>query len=268
MDLATDSNLLANVDGSNYAGNFGSTEGAIVGCTRDYITDNEQMSANAAKGCAGQMIVSKPKVAQKGGKRERKTLNKKYKGKKVMLKGRRMSKRNTRVKKFHKGDKSKTRKGHKDFETWKGSKMYNEKRFKKMFGRKTVRAPFFPFAGGAALMASASEASSPENVNISALGSEVQLAASSNCKMNASGSEGDQKLCGPAVQGPQLIGGRKGRKSRKVHKRHVLKGGYKQYMSNMPLTFGQTVVAHPLSAKNSALASPPPVAPYNHCMKK
>ena len=49
---------------------------------------------------------------------------------------------------FRKGTRSKTRRGHKNFETYKGSKRYSEKRFKRKFGRKTGRAPFFPFAGG------------------------------------------------------------------------------------------------------------------------
>ena len=47
-----------------------------------------------------------------------------------------------------KGTRSKTRPGHKNYATYKGSKRYSEKRFKRKFGRKTVRAPFFPFAGG------------------------------------------------------------------------------------------------------------------------
>lgn len=49
---------------------------------------------------------------------------------------------------YRKGSRSRTRRGHKNFETYKGSKRYSEKRFKRKFGRKTGRAPFFPFAGG------------------------------------------------------------------------------------------------------------------------
>ena len=41
-----------------------------------------------------------------------------------------------------------TRPGHKDFETYKGSKRYSEKRLKKLIGRKTSNAPLFPCAGG------------------------------------------------------------------------------------------------------------------------
>ena len=36
-----------------------------------------------------------------------------------------------------------TRPGHKDFETYKGSKRYSEKRLKKLIGRKTMRALSF-----------------------------------------------------------------------------------------------------------------------------
>ena len=47
-------------------------------------------------------------------------------------------------KKFRKGSKSKTHRG-KDFETRKTSKNYNSKRWKRMTGRRTIRAPLFPF---------------------------------------------------------------------------------------------------------------------------
>jgi len=47
-------------------------------------------------------------------------------------------------KKFRKGSKSKTHRG-KDFETRKTSKNYNSKRWKRMTGRRTMRAPLFPF---------------------------------------------------------------------------------------------------------------------------
>jgi len=47
--------------------------------------------------------------------------------------------RNTR-----KGSKSKTHTG-KNFETRKTSKKYNSKRWKRMTGRRTIRAPLFPF---------------------------------------------------------------------------------------------------------------------------
>ena len=44
---------------------------------------------------------------------------------------------------YRKGSRSRTRRGHKNFESYKGSK-----RYKRKFGCKTGRAPFFPFAGG------------------------------------------------------------------------------------------------------------------------
>ena len=47
-------------------------------------------------------------------------------------------------KKFRKGSKSKTHKG-KDFETRKTSKNYSSKRWKRITGRRTRRAPLFPF---------------------------------------------------------------------------------------------------------------------------
>ena len=47
-----------------------------------------------------------------------------------------------------KGTRSKTRKGHKNYETYKNSKYYDEKRFKKLFGRKTGLSPLFPYVGG------------------------------------------------------------------------------------------------------------------------
>ena len=49
-----------------------------------------------------------------------------------------------RTKKFRKGSKSKTHKG-KNFETRKTSKNYNSKRWKRMTGRRTRKAPLFPF---------------------------------------------------------------------------------------------------------------------------
>ena len=50
-----------------------------------------------------------------------------------------------RRRRFKKGTKSKTHKG-KDFETRKTSKYYNSKRWKRMTGRRTRRAPLFPWA--------------------------------------------------------------------------------------------------------------------------
>ena len=49
-----------------------------------------------------------------------------------------------RTKKFKKGSRSKTHRG-KDFETRKTSKNYNSKRWKRMTGRRTRKAPLFPF---------------------------------------------------------------------------------------------------------------------------
>ena len=49
-----------------------------------------------------------------------------------------------RTKKFRKGSRSKTHRG-KNFETRKTSKNYNSKRWKRMTGRRTRKAPLFPF---------------------------------------------------------------------------------------------------------------------------
>lgn len=65
--------------------------------------------------------------------------------------GRRRKRRKTkrkrkrkRTKKFRKGSRSKTHRG-KNFETRKTSKNYNSKRWKRITGRRTRRAPLFPF---------------------------------------------------------------------------------------------------------------------------
>jgi len=58
---------------------------------------------------------------------------------------RKRKRKRKRTKKFRKGSKSKTHRG-KDFETRKTSKNYNSKRWKRMTGRRTGRAPLFPFA--------------------------------------------------------------------------------------------------------------------------
>ena len=53
------------------------------------------------------------------------------------LSGGRKPKTKKRGKKFYKGSRSKTMPGKEDFTTKKKSKMYNEKRFKRLFGRRT-----------------------------------------------------------------------------------------------------------------------------------
>ena len=53
-----------------------------------------------------------------------------------------------KTKKYRKGSRSKTMPGKKDFTTKKKSKRYNEKRFKRLFGERTGRAPIFSFVGG------------------------------------------------------------------------------------------------------------------------
>lgn len=49
--------------------------------------------------------------------------------------------------KYRKGSVSLSRPNHRDFMTYKGSKVYDEKRLQKLIGRKTMRAPVFPYVG-------------------------------------------------------------------------------------------------------------------------
>ena len=56
-------------------------------------------------------------------------------------------------------------------------------------------------------------------------------------------------------------------KKRRSHKQgHKQRGGYSQYMSNVPNSHGYSL-GGTLNATNSGLASPPPFTPYNHCDK-
>jgi hypothetical protein len=59
--------------------------------------------------------------------------------------GRKKRKHRVTRRTFRKGTKSKTHRG-KDFETRKRSKYYNSKRWKRMTGRRTRKAPLFPWA--------------------------------------------------------------------------------------------------------------------------
>jgi hypothetical protein len=58
--------------------------------------------------------------------------------------------------------------------------------------------------------------------------------------------------------------GRSGKRGRSYGRKQ--RGGYSQYMSNVPSSHGYSVGGE-LSAKNSELANPPPFTPYNHCDK-
>jgi len=303
-------NQLANPDGSHWAGSFTSNVGAVTGCTRDQVTGRpEELSAAAARGCAGQMIVSEERPSQKGGygfsygdksvkdllpsphgalPNFNKYLNiginsdlssKAYNQNSCMkVGGKRRSKKHSRkIKKYHKGTKSVTRKGHKDFETYKGSKRYSEKRLKKLIGRKTMRSPIFPYAGGYASGA------------FFASGTDDQLIANRPCSESVDIIHG-LKQCGRASSGPQLTGGaigfrevyptyeavtgdlkhnlkyggRKGKKNARKPFRKM-RGGYCQYMSNQPFSLGYSTGSVELGANNSALANPVPYTPQNKC---
>jgi hypothetical protein len=364
------------IDDGSHTDFFGSTAGAVTGCTRIQQTGHpEALSAAAARGCAGQMIVpaqaggygysfgdgavtglrasgkaglpnmnryanvglnsdlshgayNQNTAMTHGGRRKSRKLRRSH-GKKHSRKTRRFHKGSRsitrkghkdfmtykgskmydekRLKKligrktvrapifsfaggkrkgYRKGSKSVTRPGHEDFMTYKGSKMYNEKRLKKLIGRKTMRAPIFPFAGGAMMP----KVSSPSDVTQSAkLGSESsvleQVQAGRPCD------EANSQGCSRATAGPRLSGGAPlsmikgadnvvgvntvqadadhsgnllygGRRRRNARK---MRGGYCQYMSNVPFSMGQSVGDVKLSASQSALASPPPFKPYSHC---
>ena len=366
------------IDDGSHTDLFGSTAGAVTGCTRIQQTGRpEALSAAAARGCAGQMIVpaqsggygygvgeeaahgmrasgksglpnfytyantgmnsdlshgayNQNTSITRGGRRKsrkmRKTRGRKngrrtrrfhkgsvsvtrkghkdfmtYKGSKMYdekrlkkLIGRKtvrapiFSFAGGKKKGYRKGSKSITRPGHEDFMTYKGSKMYDEKRLKKLIGRKTVRAPVFPFAGGSR-MPTATYASDVTQATKLGSGSSVldQLQAGRPCD------QPDSRDCSRATQGPQLSGGalkmpvgednvvgvdtvqddaehrgnlHYGGMRRRKHYGRKMRGGYCQYMSNVPFSMGQSIGNVSLSPSKSALASPPPFKPYSHCL--
>jgi len=410
-------NQLANPDGSHWAGSFTSNVGAVTGCTREQVTGRpEELSASAARGCAGQMIVSEEKPSQKGGygfsygdksvrdllpsphgalpnfnkylniginsdlshkaynqnscmkvggkrksKKHSRKMKKYHKGtKSVTRKGhkdfetykgsKRYSEKRLKKligrktmrspifpfaggkKKFHKGTKSVTRKGHKDFETYKGSKRYSEKRLKKLIGRKTMRSPIFPFAGGKKKFHKGTKSVTRKGHKdfetykgskrysekrlkkligrktmrspifpyaggyasgaFFASGTDDQLIANRPCSESVDIVHG-LKQCGRASSGPQLTGGaigfrhvyptyeavtgdlkhnlkyggRKGKKNARKPSRKM-SGGYCQYMSNQPFSLGYSTGSVELGANNSALANPVPYTPQNKCVGK
>lgn len=313
---------------SGHTALFSSTQGPVTGCSRLPVLGNpEASSVAAAKGCAGVMMVDQ----QSGGRRRRHHMRRFHKGtRSVTRKGhkdfetwkgskryseKRFKKlfghktmrsplfsfaggRRTRRSGYKKGSRSLTRPGHKDFETYKGSKMYNEKRFKKLFGRKTVRAPFFPFAGGQGIQ------SQPQSIeNQMPTDSSVGQASSVYDQLDASASCGTTDntkslgpICNTANVGPDLTGGRRRRYKRgeekhregvvdhdwnmesdhsgnlyyggrRRHRNTQQRGGYCQYGSDVAYSFGQSYGGIKLDASQSALANPVPYSVYNHCMK-
>ena len=311
---------------------FSSTTGAVTGCTRLQEEGNPgAASVEAAAGNPGQMIVP---AAQSGG---RKMTRKMRKGKKhnnhrrTVRSSRKMrrhhkafhkgSKSKTRKghedfmtykgskmydekrlkkligrktmrapvfsfvggkrKGFRKGSKSVTRKGHEDFMTYKGSKMYDEKKLKKLIGRKTVRAPIFPFIGGNVAaeaemmlddeakrleMGNQSDMQNQGELNAAGVSVDVDQAAkvgteSSVIDQLEAGREGGQT----SIQG--ITGGKAKGKGKGKGKKHHMKGGYCQYMSNVPVGFGYKTGDVALSPNQSALANPAPISPYSSCAK-
>jgi acyl CoA:acetate/3-ketoacid CoA transferase alpha subunit len=182
---------------------------------------------------------------------------------------------------FRKGSKSVTRKGHEDFMTYKGSKMYNEKKLKKLIGRKTVRAPIFPFIGGnvgaEAEMMLDDEAKRLEMGNRSDMEKQGELNAAGvsvdvdqAAKVGTESSVIDQLEAGSeqgqvSIQG--ITGGKAKGKGKGKGKKHHMKGGYCQYISNVPVGFGYKTGDVALSPNQSALANPAPISPYSSCAK-
>ena len=205
--------------------------------------------------------------------------------------------------KYHKGSLSVSRPGHKDFMTHKGSKRYSEKRLEKLIGRKTMRAPVFPYVGlgGKRRLLSKKQMKKlkqrggadcgdsitpygeppvrptmgiyPMERNMS-----VQKMYGGIIPFNdkPGGSPIEEEILGSnglsiKVGGKRRKSMHKKRKgSKKSHKkrRHARrqKGGrYCQYLSNQPFSMGYGVGGVNLSASESALASPAPITPYPVC---
>jgi len=117
-----------------------------------YGISKEPLSSNITGTSAGHAAINRiePKVVksdlQMGGKRRRRS--RRGGTKKRKRGGSRRRRRRSSAKGSRRGTKSKTHRG-KNYETRKSSKRYRSGKFKKYLrGRKTMRAPDFPFAGG------------------------------------------------------------------------------------------------------------------------
>lgn len=171
---------------------------------------------------------------------------------------------------YKKGSPSKTRKGRKDFETNKRSKRYSRKSFKGLFGRKTLRAPIFPFAGGSkgapVLGGPLGSDGSYEN-NKAYLEQQALGARQGNSlgvgKYVSSNQIGTNETPAPVRGGRKTHRGRKKNGKRKTRKQ---KGGYSQYLNDVAYGHGYASGAPPsLNANDSALANPSPHKAYNNC---
>ena len=295
---------------SGHTALFGSTEGAVTGCTRIPVPGNPEASSDAAaRGCAGVMMVEQAGGKRRGYRKGSRSVtrpghkdfetwkgSKRYSEKRLRkLIGRKTMRApifpfaGGKRRGYRKGSRSVSRPGHEDFETWKGSKMYDEKRLKKLIGRKTMRAPIFPFAGGQAktnqidISSAVGQASSVYD----------QLDAGQACS-SQDNSRSQGNICNSMNSGPELTGGRrKSRRTPGVHRAAVdhdwdmesdhkgnlyyggrrkrgagQRGGYCQYGSDVAYGFGQSYGGVTLNASQSALANPVPYTPYSHCMKQ
>merc|ERR1711871_1639428 len=109
---------------------------------------SEQLSKVSTKGLAQRFGNNVPSQSPKLEKADALFLKNNATKNKVPQKGGAKSRKCPKGKKYCKWGKSKTMKRREDFTTKKSSNMYNEKRLKRLIGRKTMRAPIFKFIGG------------------------------------------------------------------------------------------------------------------------
>lgn len=210
--------------------------------------------------------------------------------------------------KYHKGSVSVSRPGHKDFMTHKGSKLYSEKRLQKLIGRKTMRAPVFPYVGlgGRRHSRRFSKKQLKEYLkkvkrggncgcggSIVPYGGEPQvgptagiypMSQNDSVKNMYNVTQFNKQPVDTPFGGTILnkqdgfirtnfAGGKQKRRTqkkrgRKSHKKYQKGGRYCQYLGNQPFSMGYGLGGVNLSASESALASPPPQTPYPVCSSK
>lgn len=192
--------------------------------------------------------------------------------------GGRKRKTRRRGKKFKKGTKSKTHSG-KDFETRKSSKRYGEKRWRKYLrGRKTMIAPDFPFAGGAAGKRDASQLDREEKFGCFPNSSAVKLWLGSS---DFQCGDGDSPTSQPVRQlrkAARPRGGKaarvteggyrysqKRRQGRRNKSKRVYRGGYHVPGSNVPNAPSYSTGGS-LPGGLSALANPVPYQRLDNCI--
>jgi len=161
-------------------------------------------------------------------------------------------KRKTR-RKFYKGKKSRTHRGRKDFETNKTSKRYSEKRFQKLFNRKTMRSPDFPYVGGYVH-------SKKRQASKTRKGKLDFVTHKSNRYFNRRGHRQSTARGKKSRRRPYYKGGRGTSDN--------VNTGWHQYLGNTPYSAGYSSGAPPpVSPMDSALANPAPYQRYVNCPK-